>query len=105
MAWYPLGHGDKSLIEEPVFAELGQKYGKTPAQIVLRWHIQSGNVVIPGSRNPAHIRDNFDIFDFALTTDEMATIAALDKNKRYYNGTPEQIAGYKMWAPDFDAQE
>ena len=74
MAWYPLGHGDKSLIEEPVFAELGQKYGKTPAQIVLRWHIQSGNVVIPGSRNPAHIRDNFDIFDFALTTDEMATI-------------------------------
>ena len=104
-SWYPLGHGDKSLIEEPVFAELGQKYGKTPAQIVLRWHIQSGNVVIPGSRNPAHIRDNFDIFDFALTTDEMATIAALDKNKRYYNGTPEQIAGYKMWAPDFDAQE
>ena len=70
-----------------------------------RYDGESGNVVIPGSRNPAHIRDNFDIFDFALTTDEMATIAALDKNKRYYNGTPEQIAGYKMWAPDFDAQE
>lgn len=105
MAWYPLGHGDKSLIEEPVFTELGRKYGKTPAQIVLRWHIQSGNVVIPGSRNPAHIRDNFDIFDFALTADEMAQIATLDKNKRYYNGTPEQIAGYKRWAPDFDAQE
>lgn len=105
MAWYPLGHGDKSLIEEPVFAELGQKYGKTPAQIVLRWHIQSGNMVIPGSRNPAHIRDNFNIFDFALTDEEMAKIAQLDKNKRYYNGTPEQIAGYKAWAPDFDAQE
>ena len=105
MAWYPLGHGDKSLIEEPVFAELGQKYGKTPAQIVLRWHIQSGNVVIPGSRNPAHIRDNFDIFDFALTDEEMAKIAQLDKNKRYYNGTLEQIASYKAWAPDFDAQE
>jgi diketogulonate reductase-like aldo/keto reductase len=105
MAWYPLGHGDKSLIEEPVFTELGKKYGKTPAQIVLRWHIQSGNVVIPGSRNPAHIRDNFDIFDFALTADEMAKIATLDKNKRYYNGTPERIAGYKAWAPDFDAQE
>ena len=95
----------KPQIEEPVFAELGQKYGKTPAQIVLRWHIQSGNVVIPGSRNPAHIRDNFDIFDFALTTEEMSKIAQLDKNKRYYNGTPEQIAGYKAWAPDFDAQE
>ena len=105
MAWYPLGHGDKSLIEEPVFAELGKKYGKTSAQIVLRWHIQSGNVVIPGSRNPAHIRDNFDIFDFVLTNEEMAMIAVLDKNKRYYNGTQEQIAQYKLFAPDFDAQE
>ena len=105
MAWYPLGHGDRSLIEEPIFAELGRKYGKTSAQIVLRWHIQSGNVVIPGSRNPAHIRDNFDIFDFVLTDEEMAQIAAVDKNKRYYNGTPEQIASYKAFAPDFDAQE
>ena len=105
MAWYPLGHGDKRLIQEPVFAELGAKYGKTPAQIILRWHIQSGNVVIPGSRNPAHIRDNFDIFDFALTDAEMARIAAVDKHTRYYNGTPEMIAGYKAFAPDFDAQE
>lgn len=105
MAWYPLGHGDKNLVNEPVFTELGKKYGKTNAQIILRWHIQSGNVVIPGSRNPAHIRDNFDIFDFALTDEEMAMIAAVDKNIRYYNGTPEQIASYKAWAPDFDAQE
>jgi len=105
MAWYPLGHGDKSLIQEPIFGALGAKYSKSSAQIILRWHIQSGNVVIPGSRNPAHIRDNFNIFDFALTENEMAQIAALDKNLRYYNGTPEQIAGYKAWAPDFDAQE
>ncbi len=105
MAWYPLGHGDKNLVNEPVFTELGKKYGKSNAQIILRWHIQSGNVVIPGSRNPAHIRDNFDIFDFALTDEEMAMIAAVDKNIRYYNGTPEQIASYKAWAPDFDAQE
>ncbi len=105
MAWYPLGHGDRSLIEEPVFAELGKKYGKTSAQIILRWHIQSGNVIIPGSRNPAHIRDNFKVFDFELTDEEMARIAELDKGKRYYNGTWEQIAAYKAWAPDFDAQE
>lgn len=105
MAWYPLGHGDRSLIEEPVFAELGKKYGKTSAQIILRWHIQSGNVIIPGSRNPAHIRDNFEVFDFELTDEEMARIAELDKGKRYYNGTWEQIAAYKAWAPDFDAQE
>ena len=94
MAWYPLGHGDKSLREEPVFTELAKKYGKTNAQIILRWHIQSGNVVIPGSKNPAHIRDNFDIFDFALTDEDMVEIAKVNKNKRYYTATPEMIAAY-----------
>ena len=94
MAWYPLGHGDKSLREEPIFTELAKKYGKTNAQIILRWHIQSGNVVIPGSKNPDHIRDNFDIFDFALTEEDMAEIAKVNKNKRYYTATPEMIAAY-----------
>ena len=94
MAWYPLGHGDRSLREEPVFTELAKKYGKTNAQIILRWHIQSGNVVIPGSKNPDHIRDNFDIFDFALTDEDMAEIAKVNKNKRYYTATPEMIAAY-----------
>ena len=105
MAWYPLGHGDKSLIEEQIFTDLAKKYGKTNAQIILRWHIQSGNVVIPGSCNPKHIKENFDIFDFELTSEEMAEIAKINKNVRYYNGTPEMIASYKQWAPDFDAQE
>lgn len=95
MAWYPLGHGDKNLVNEPVFTELAAKYGKSNAQVILRWHIQSGNVVIPGSKNPDHIRDNFDIFDFALTDDEMAEIAKVDKNVRYYNATPELVASYK----------
>ena len=94
MAWYPLGHGDKNLINEPVFAKLAGRYGKTNAQIILRWHVQSGNVVFPGSRNPEHIRDNFDIFDFALTGEEMAEIAKVDKGVRYYNGTPEMVAQY-----------
>ena len=95
MAWYPLGHGDKNLINEPVFANLAAKYGKSNAQIILRWHVQSGNVIFPGSRNPEHIRDNFDIFDFALTDEEMAEIAKVNKNVRYYNGTPEMLAAYK----------
>ena len=94
MAWYPLGHGDKNLVNEPVFAHLAEKYGKTNAQVILRWHIQSGNVVIPGSKNPDHIRDNFDIFDFALTDNEMAEIAKIDKGMRYYTATPELIAQY-----------
>ena len=76
-AWYPLGHGDKALLEEPLFAELGQKYGKSSAQIILRWHIQEGNIVIPGSKSPAHIQANFDLFDFVLTEEEMAKILSL----------------------------
>ena len=95
MAWYPLGHGDKTLIEQPIFGELGKKYGKTNAQIILRWHVQSGNVVIPGSKNPDHIRDNFDIFDFTLTDEDMAEIAKVDKGVRYYTATPEMIAAYQ----------
>ena len=95
MAWSPIGHGDKSLINEPVFTELAQKYGKSNVQIILRWHVQSGNVVFPGSKNPDHIRDNFNIFDFTLTDEEMAEIAKVDKNTRYYNATPELVASYK----------
>lgn len=94
MAWYPLGHGDKNLVNEPVFTGLAKKYGKSNAQIILRWHVQSGNVVIPGSKNPDHIRDNFDIFDFVLTDDDMAAIAKVNKNTPYYVATPEALARY-----------
>lgn len=104
-AWYPLGHGDKTLIEEPLFAEFGTKYGKSSAQIILRWHIQDGNIVIPGSKNPDHIKDNFDIFDFALTDVEMEQIAAMDKQKRYYTSTPELLEKYVTMVPDVDGQK
>ena len=105
MAWYPLGHGDKNLINEPVFTKLAEKYGKSNAQIILRWHVQSGNVIFPGSKNPAHIRDNFNIFDFSLTDEEMAEIAAVDKNVRYYNATIEDAQKYAKMAMDFNSQE
>ena len=104
MAWYPLGHGDKNLVNEPIFTELGKKYGKSNAQIILRWHTQVGNVVIPGSKNVDHIRDNINIFDFTLTEEELAEIAKLDKNTPYYVATEEALAGYLAFAPDFDAQ-
>ena len=104
-AWYPLGHGDKALLEEPLFAELAKKYGKTNAQVILRWHIQAGNIVIPGSKNPAHIKDNFDLFDFSLTEEEMAKITALDKNTRYYHSTPEMLRKYAEMVPDVDGQK
>ncbi len=102
MSWYPLGHGDKSLIQEPVFAELGKKYGKTPAQVILRWHVQMGFVVIPGSKNVDHIKDNLNIMDFELTADEMAEIAKLDKGERYYHRTEEQLVQFAAWKPDFE---
>lgn len=104
-AWYPLGHGDKALIQEPLFTELGKKYGKSNAQIILRWHIQAGNIVIPGSKNPAHIRDNFDLFDFTLTTEEMDKITDMDKQKRYYTSTPEMLKRYAEMVPDVDGQK
>lgn len=104
-AWYPLGHGDKVLLEEPLFTKLGEKYGKSNAQIILRWHIQDGNIVIPGSKNPDHIKANFDLFDFALTDGEMAEIASLDQQKRYYTSTPEMLENYVKMVPPVDEQK
>ena len=104
-AWYPLGHGDKALLQEPIFGELGQKYGKSAAQIILRWHIQDGNIVIPGSKNPVHIQSNFDLFDFALTDEEMAKIKALNKDTRYYTSTPELLKKYAEMVPPVDQQK
>ena len=86
-SWYPLGHGDAALIEEPVFTKLAEKYGKTNAQIILRWHIQEGTIVFPKSSNPVHIKENIDIFDFELTEEEMDEIRQLDKGFRYYTRT------------------
>ena len=102
MSWYPLGHGDRSLIEEPVFRKLGEKYGKSSAQVILRWHTQMGFVVIPGSRNVDHIRDNLDIMDFTLTDDEMAEIAKLNKGVRYYTRTDEALVGFAAWQPQYE---
>lgn len=104
-AWYPLGHGDAALIKEPVFTALAEKYGKTNAQIILRWHVQAGNVVIPGSKNPDHIKANLDLFDFALTEEEMAQIAALNQDKRYYTSTPELLKKYAETVPPVDTQK
>lgn len=104
-AWYPLGHGDAALIQEPVFTDLAKKYGKTNAQIILRWHVQAGNVVIPGSKNPDHIKANLDLFDFTLTEEEMTAIAGLNKDKRYYTSTPELLQKYVEMVPPVDTQK
>ena len=104
-AWYPLGgRGNSDIMDEPVVRDLAVKYGKTPAQIIMRWHIQEENIVIPGSKNPTHIADNIDVFDFELADSDMAAIATLDRGKRFYERTPEKLAQYATWHPDVENQ-
>jgi 2,5-diketo-D-gluconate reductase A len=76
-SWSPLGAGN-DLLESPTLAAIAEKYGKTPGQVVLRWHIELGLVAIPRSSNPSRIAENIDIFDFVLTDDDIAAISALD---------------------------
>lgn len=98
-SWYPLGHGDAGLMGEEIFTRLGKKYGKTNAQIILRWHIQAGNVIFPRAINPIHIKENMDIFDFELAEDEMNEIKAMDRNVRFFNMSLEEqermLSGFK----------
>jgi 2,5-diketo-D-gluconate reductase A len=80
-AWSPLAQGG-DLLEDETIGAIAQAHGKSPAQVILRWHIQLGNVVIPKSVTPERIRSNIDVFDFALSDDEMAQIAPLDRGER-----------------------
>nr|WP_202474508.1 aldo/keto reductase [Streptomyces sp. SID5466] len=80
-AWSPLGQG-KGLLEVPTVVAVSQKHGRTPAQVVLRWHLQTGNIVIPKSVTPSRIKENLDVFGFELDADDLAAFAALDEGKR-----------------------
>ncbi|MEV7843664.1 MULTISPECIES: aldo/keto reductase [Streptomyces] len=80
-AWSPLGQG-KGLLEVPTVVAIAQKHGRTPAQAVLRWHLQTGNIVIPKSVTPSRIEENLDVFGFELDADDLAAFAALDEGKR-----------------------
>ena len=80
-AWAPFGEGRGGLFRDPVLTEIGQKHGKTAAQVVLRWHLQRGVVAIPKSVRPERMRENIDVFDFALSAEEMERIGALDQKQ------------------------
>lgn len=80
-AWSPLGQG-RGLLEVPAIIAIAQKHGRTPAQIVLRWHLQLGNVVIPKSVTPSRIKENIEVFDFSLDTEDLAAITALNEDRR-----------------------
>lgn len=86
-SWYPFGgrgHTSENFNNETITA-IAKSHGKTSAQVILRWHLQAGYIAIPGSSNPDHIAENYRIFDFELTDDEMRQIAAVNKNQRYEN--------------------
>jgi 2,5-diketo-D-gluconate reductase A len=89
-AWSPLGQG--TLLQDPVLKAIGARHGKTPAQVVLRWHLDSGLIVIPKSVTPARIRENFDVFDFELSRDDMAAIAGLDDPRGRIGPDPDRFS-------------
>ena len=100
--WFPLGGRDSKgeILRDPVINEIAQAHGKSAAQVIIRWHIQEGFSVIPGSSNPAHIKENIDVLDFALSNVEMQRIRALDKEARYFNMPYEQqVKWFSGWNP------
>ncbi len=91
-SWFPLGGAmsNGALFENPVIRQIAEAHGKTPAQVILRWHMQEGLSAIPGASNPDYIRENIAIFDFSLTDGEMAQMRGLNKEKRFFNMSLEE---------------
>lgn len=89
-AWSPLGHGN--LLDDPTVTEIAEELGRTPAQVLLRWQIQLGNVAIPKSVTPQRIRANFDVFDFELSEEDMEAVSALDERLRF-GPDPDEFDG------------
>lgn len=91
--WFPLGGAmsNGALFKDPAIIAIAEAHGKTPAQVILRWHIQEGFSVIPGASNPDYIKENIQIFDFTLSDEEMAQMRSLNKEKRFFNATYEQV--------------
>ena len=105
-AWYPLGgRGNASIMSEPVIEEIAKTHGKSPAQVILRWHVQLGHSIVPGSKTPSHIAENLDLFNFELTNEEMAQINGLDKDEPIFQRTPEVEHFFATFAPDVDSKK
>lgn len=99
MAYYPLGHAENGLFQEKILQDIARAHGKSVAQVILRWHVQKGFIPIPGSDDPDHLRSNMEVFDFRLSDEEMARIAALDTDRRFYVPTPKKEAHYVRQIP------
>ena len=95
-AWYPLGHGNRELLTNPAIVEMAHKYSKNAGQIILRFEVQEGFIVLPKSTNAERIAGNINIFDFELTTDEMEKIRAMDTGKGSHNPDAPGVAEYLL---------
>ena len=91
-AWAPIAQG--KVLDDPVLNEIGGRLGKSPAQVVLRWHIQRGNIVFPKSTTPARIKENFELFDFQLEPDDVEKIDALDRGEEGRDGPHPDMMAY-----------
>ena len=92
-AWSPIGRGNRELFQEKVLVDLGKKYNKTVPQVILRWHIEKGNIIFPMSKNPVHIKENWDIFDFKLTRTEVQQIDGLKKKLLFTSDFDKALRG------------
>ena len=100
--WFPLGGRESKgeILRDPVINSIAKAHGKSAAQVIIRWHLQEGFSVIPGTSNPDYIKENISVFDFALSNVEMAKIRALNKEKRYFNMSyEEQVKWFSGWNP------
>ena len=106
MSWYPLGGKGMTgeLLNNPIVMAVAKKHHKSSAQIVLKWHTQMGFVVIPGSKNVDHIRDNIDIFDFELDAEDMKEMAKLNVGKRRYEADDDRVEQYALWHPTYEKE-
>lgn len=104
MSWYPLGGKGmtKELLDSDIVKNIAKKHNKSSAQIILKWHTRMGFIVIPGSKNVDHIKDNINIYDFELDDEDMNNIAKLNKGQRRYEPSDDKLDMYQSWTPKYE---
>ena len=106
MSWYPLGGKGMTgeLLNNPIITIIANKHHKSTAQVVLKWHVQMGFIVIPGSKNVDHIRDNINIFDFELDNEDMKEMAKLNVGQRRFEADDDRIEQFALWHPTYEKE-
>lgn len=107
MSWYPLGGKGfiADILDNKTVVDIARNYKKTPAQIILRWHNQKGFIIIPGSQNPAHIKDNIDLFDFELKATDMAKIDTLNNGTKRYIRSEKDAEMFANFIPNYEPKK